>query len=186
MAATIPDVLDLLKRIDALFVNYLEREALPIKNWRGQPAPATEAIENKLKECIGERINGISDETNGISYKIKDAFKTANIFTRKGAGIDEIKRVCDSYSKALLGILGMKNEPKCTYGFGTNFRVVKVVTEANILYTELATAKKRLNSVKNEEEVQRLIDAMVAVSMVSQKGGRRKTRRIKRRRYTRK
>ena len=142
MEDNIPEVLNLIKRIEALFIDYLQREALPIKNWRGQPAPATDAIENKLKECIGER-------TNSISYKIKDAMETANIFTRKGAGIDEIKRVCDSYSKALLGILGMKNEPKCTYGFGTNFRVVKVVTEANTLYTELATAKKRLNSVKN-------------------------------------
>jgi hypothetical protein len=198
MADTIPEVLNLLKRIDILFKEYELRHEFPLKNFYGLKLAVSDetpiTIVNKLHECIGRG-------SKNISALIKEAHKEKDIFTKEGAGLEEIKRVCRYYDMALVKIVAMKDNNDCEYTqlFKTiKFRVVKVVKEADKLYTELAIARTQLNSVKINDELNKMIHTFIAAHMAQFPpgrvgtaplpgvGGRRKTRRIKRRRYTRK
>lgn len=177
-------IIDIIGKIDSVFVNYLTREAMPIKNWRGQPSPITDNLDSKLKDCVGDR-------TRSISYMIKEAAETNEIFMKEGAGLGEIKRVCDAYLAALFRMTAMKGNDDCRYGaLGAQFRVVKVVDEAVKLHAELSKARRDLDRAKGDS-VDKIIAAVVASTLAKHAaarpgsaalGGSRKKRRVKRRR----
>jgi len=128
-----------LQKADSLFIDYLQREALPIKNWRGLPAPITEDLQDKLKGCVGTH-------SNSISYAIKDAMQSNNIFmNKKGTGLEEMSLVSDRYKAALFKMTAMTHEPACEYSvLGGKFRMVKLVGSAKQIYEELVKVSASL------------------------------------------
>ena len=176
-----------LDEADLLFIDYIGSESLPIKNWRGQPAPISTDLEGRLDDCIGTI-------PNTVSRVIKDAMETNEIFMKKHGdayGIDECRMVIDRYLKALMRIGALKGNRSCEYGVvGNKFRMVKLGMAAEALQKDLMAIKRQLskaNTTKdNAVEVERIIAEVVASEMSKyggHVGGRhgKTTRRNKRR-----
>lgn len=153
MEKAIKELFLILQKADALFIDYIQREALPIKNWRGQPAPITDDLQDKLTDCVGTY-------SNSISYKIRDAMGANSIFmNKKGTGPEEMRLVYDRYKNALLRMSAMNKEPDCG-----KFRMVKLAAGAKEIYEELLKVGSVIPKGKSEEEeIKEAIATVVAI-----------------------
>ena len=161
------------------------REALPIKNWRGLPAPITDGLQDKLTACVGTY-------PNSISYNIKDAMETNGIFMKQEAGAEEMRKVYDKYKIALGKMTAMAPNPACEYGvLGNKFRMVKLAKDAKRIYDKLRGVIATLTKSKGGE-VDRVIKEVIASTLAQYegkgpgsrpllRGGLRKTRRHRKR-----
>jgi len=156
MEKAIKELFLILQKADSLFIDYIQREALPIKNWRGLPAPITEDLQDKLKGCIGTH-------SNSISYAIKDAMQSNNIFmNKKGTGPDEMLLVSGRYKAALFKMTAMTHEPACEYSvLGGKFRMVKLAASAKQIYEELVKVSASLPKGDNDS-VAKVIAEVIA------------------------
>ena len=156
MADAVKNLLLVLQKADSLFIDYLQREALPIKNWRGKPAPITDDLQAKLTACVGTH-------SNSISYMIRDAMQSNDTFMKKkGTGPDEMLLVSGRYVNALAKMTAMIHEPACEYSvLGGKFRMVKLASTAKEIYKELVEVQRKIPNGKGDE-VAKVIEEVIA------------------------